>query len=114
MSTPIEDWLAQYDALDEDRKVIEDAMTEAEESCNYEHADSLRFDLWEKEAGLADSAAELLRTLHTNSNLPEKSWQHLDGSVCDSEVSQELPGVGICEDHDRRVNLVYADGRPAR
>lgn len=111
----IKDWLDRYDALDAKRKEVQrlfDAANEGEG--RFEDADSKRFDLWEVESNLAEDAATLLRELHKNSTLPEKWWVHLGGDPCFGEISQELPGVGICE-HDRRVNLVYTkDGRPAR
>ena len=37
-------------------------------------------------------------------------WVHMDGSVCDNVdgVSQEVPGHGLCYDHDQRVKRVPA------
>lgn len=35
-------------------------------------------------------------------------WAHLDDTLCEGEVSEEIPGQGICLDHDRRVKRVPA------
>lgn len=35
---------------------------------------------------------------------PNVQWVHLDSTACEGEVSEEIPGVGICIEHDRRVH----------
>lgn len=80
------------------------------------------YDLWASGAW-SDSNAEAnleevmdhVKRLLDASTLPDPAWYHLGDELCTSvEVSQELPGIGICLDHDRRVWLKYADGRAAR
>lgn len=111
--TTIEEWLAQYDALDAESKEVTalfDAANEGEG--RYEEADSARFDLWEQYADLAHSAADMLRELHRNSTLPsergDKAWYHIDDTLCteDGEAVSNLYSkvTGVCHEHDRRVN----------
>jgi hypothetical protein len=81
----IKDWLDGWDALNVQRKEIEDLWEKvhAGDTASIYKADEKSTDLHELESDFAQSAAEILRELYVNSTLPsergERAWQHLDG-----------------------------------
>lgn len=113
----IEEWLAGWDALNEERERIAALFAEAEAGNTgaLYKADEARTDLHEREAEFAGSAAVILRKLRTNSTLPSergtKAWYHLDGSLCFDPVTNPeakvhrnaYPAQGICDEHDQVV-----------